>query len=93
MSWLWKKIQEKPNYVAGIVNIILIQAIAYGFTIDSIQLANWNMLIILILSFLTDQTVVPISLANSQIETAIKMPTDSTVKDVIQVEKENKENL
>lgn len=93
MNWLWSRIQAEPNYVAAIVNILLIQAIAYGFSISPLQLANWNMLVVLILAFLTRKTVVPITLANSQIETAIKMPEYSKVKDVIQVEKENRKDL
>lgn len=93
MKWLWKRIQEEPNYIAAIFNICLIQAIAYGFTISSVQLANWNMLVVLILAFLTRQTVIPVSIANSQIKTAIDASSNATVKEVIATEKENRNEL
>lgn len=95
MKWLWKRIQEEPAALAGIINATLIQAIAYGFTINSMQLANWNMLIALILGFVTRQVVVPNSIANSQIKTAINISPDSnaTVKDVIAIDKEKRDEL
>lgn len=93
MKWLWNRIQEEPNAVAAIFNVLLIQAIAYGFTITSTQLANWNMLVVLVLAFLTRQTVVPVSVANSQIKTAIAASSDTTVKEVIAIDKEKRESL
>src|SRR6266404_359346 len=90
MKWLWNKIKADPAAVAAITNIALVQLIAYGFTISSVQLANWNFLIALILGFLTRQAVVPIPVVNSQIKTAIKMPESATVEDVIAVNKKEK---
>jgi hypothetical protein len=89
MKWLWNRTQEEPNYVAAIFNVLLIQAIAYGFNISSAQLANWNMLVVLVLAFLTRQTVVPVSIANSQIKTAINASSETTVEEIIAINKEN----
>ncbi len=92
MKWLWNKIKEEPAAAAAIINIILIQAIAYGFTISPPQLANWNMIVALILGFLTRKAVVAIPVANSQIQTAIKLlPNSATVEDVIAINKKEKE--
>lgn len=95
MKWLWNRIKEEPAALAAIINAALIQAIAYGFEINSVQLANWNMLIALILGFATRQVVVPHSIANSQIRTAINASPDIglTVKEVIAIDKENRNEL
>lgn len=93
MKWFFNRVKEEPNAFAAIFNICLIQAIAYGFSINTTQLANWNSLIILVLAFSTRQTVVPLSIANSQIKTAIQMPaqkaTDAALAEVIAINKEN----
>lgn len=95
MKWLLKKIQQEPAALAAIANVGLIQLIAYGFDINSVQLANWNMLIALILGFVTRQSVVPTSVANSQIKTAINISPDiqATVKEVIAIDKERRDVL
>lgn len=94
MKWLWNRIQQEPAMIAAIIDIAFNQAIAYGFTINSVQLANWNMLAALVLGFATRQSVVPHSIANSQIQTAINAePNSMTVKQVIAADKENRDEL
>lgn len=95
MKWLWNRIQQEPAMIAAIIDISFNQAIAYGFTISTAQLANWNMLAALILGFATRQNVVPHSIANSQIRTAISISPDigTTVKEVIAIDKERRDEI
>lgn len=95
MKWFLERVKAEPAAIAAIINVILIQAIAYGFTISAEQLANWNMLIALILGFVTRQTSISTSEAvtklqsNTLIKTAVSMPSTATVKDVIEEAKDN----
>jgi hypothetical protein len=81
--WLARRIKEEPAAISAIINVVLVQAIAYGFDISADQLANWNMLIALVLGFATRQSVVSTGVSTERIQTAVKMPEDSTVREVI----------
>lgn len=85
---------REPAVILGFIGAALALAIGFGLKVSGEQV-NLIMVfaaagITLLTGVVTRSQVVPTEKANAQIETAISMPSNSTVKEVIQTEEENR---
>lgn len=58
---LWNRIKSEPAVVTMLINQIFLFAMAFGFSLSLQQLIETNALVALILTFITRQTVAPVS--------------------------------
>lgn len=61
MESLWERIKSEPAVVAMLINQAFLLGMAFGVTISVQQLVEVNGFVALILTFITRQTVAPIS--------------------------------
>ena len=61
MNSLWERIKSEPAVVAMLINQAFLVSMAFGVHISAQQLVEVNGLLALILTFITRQTVAPIS--------------------------------
>ena len=69
MNALWERIKAEPAVVTLIINQAFLFGAAFGFSLTPEQLVQINALLALVLTFITRQTVAPISkLTQSELE-------------------------
>jgi hypothetical protein len=61
MNAIWERIKSEPAIVTMLVNQAFLFGAAFGFSLTPEQLVQINALLALILTFITRQTVTPIS--------------------------------
>ena len=61
MQALWERIKSEPAVVAMLINQAFLLGMAFGFSLTTLQLIEVNAFVALILTFVTRQTVAPVS--------------------------------
>lgn len=78
---------KEPALILGFISAALILAVGFGLKVSGEQINNIMLfagaVIALFGGAVIRQQVIPTEKANAQIETAIRMPPDSTLKQVI----------
>ena len=81
---------REPALILGAINAVIAVAVGFGLPVTPFQVGLINGTVAAILAVVARHKVVPVEVANAQIETAIRMPSTADVKDVIAVEKANR---
>jgi hypothetical protein len=66
MNSFWERIKSEPAVVAMLINQAFLVGMAFGVHISAQQLVEVNGLLALVLTFITRQTVAPVSKMTTQ---------------------------
>lgn len=79
---------KEPAVILGLVGAAIALGVGFGLPVTPAQVGLIMAFISAVLAVITRWQVVSIGVANEQIKTAIKAPSDTTVAEVVAITKE-----